>query len=133
MSRLVLLLLTCSGAVFLGYLFLRPATLQQGVPQRAQSVTVGTRQFQVSSASIDVPGLTRRSAPAARKRQLHLKGLLPAQANNPPHGGTSRGPVAIPLLHLPAHLPDRVIRVPILMYHHVSSAPPATELNRGLT
>jgi peptidoglycan/xylan/chitin deacetylase (PgdA/CDA1 family) len=37
------------------------------------------------------------------------------------------------LLKLPAVLPNRVLNVPILMYHHVSSQPPATELNYGLT
>ncbi len=37
------------------------------------------------------------------------------------------------LLHLPSVLPAVTIHVPILMYHHVSSAPPATELNYGLT
>lgn len=37
------------------------------------------------------------------------------------------------LLKLPAVLPNRTLNVPILMYHHVSSLPPATELNYGLT
>jgi peptidoglycan/xylan/chitin deacetylase (PgdA/CDA1 family) len=40
---------------------------------------------------------------------------------------------AVQYLKLPAVLPDRVLNVPILMYHHVSSLPPATELNYGLT
>ncbi|MGH2343829.1 MAG: polysaccharide deacetylase family protein, partial [Chloroflexota bacterium] len=40
---------------------------------------------------------------------------------------------AMALLRLPAVLPAVTIRVPILMYHHVSSAPPATQLNYGLT
>ncbi len=36
-------------------------------------------------------------------------------------------------LKLPVVLPNRVLGIPILMYHHVSSAPAATALNYGLT
>jgi peptidoglycan/xylan/chitin deacetylase (PgdA/CDA1 family) len=70
--------------------------------------------------------------------------LLPSLVGNPkrPPGQVLKAaPPAMALLHLPAmallHLPSMLpavtIHVPILMYHHVSSAPPATELNYGLT
>jgi len=42
-------------------------------------------------------------------------------------------PSAAAPLKLPAVLPNRVVRVPILMYHFIDSAPPLTELNYGLT
>jgi peptidoglycan/xylan/chitin deacetylase (PgdA/CDA1 family) len=51
----------------------------------------------------------------------------------PPGRLPKAAPPAMALLHLPSVLPAVTIHVPILMYHHVSSAPPATELNYGLT
>jgi peptidoglycan/xylan/chitin deacetylase (PgdA/CDA1 family) len=45
------------------------------------------------------------------------------------HGAAARQP----LLRLPTVLPNLTVRVPILMYHHISSLPPATALNYGLT
>ncbi len=47
--------------------------------------------------------------------------------------GAAAGVPAKHLLRLPAVLPNRVLSIPILMYHHVSSLPPATALNYGLT
>ena len=64
-------------------------------------------------------------------RTLVFKAGLPA---NPIRGAAK--PVVLkkqPLLHLPRVLPVRTVTVPILMYHHVSSLPAATELNAGLT
>jgi peptidoglycan/xylan/chitin deacetylase (PgdA/CDA1 family) len=59
--------------------------------------------------------------------------MRPALLGNPPRRASRRRPPAPALLKLPAHLPGRVLDVPILMYHHISSAPPATALNYGLT
>ena len=49
------------------------------------------------------------------------------------HAGAIMGAKIGQPLVLPAILPNRVLGVPILMYHHVSSAPAATALNYGLT
>jgi len=53
--------------------------------------------------------------------------------NTPPRGLRIARPAAPPFLHLPSVLPDRTVSVPILMYHHVSSLAPTTDLNYGLT
>lgn len=60
--------------------------------------------------------------------------FLPA---SPSHAGAAQqahsAATRQPLLQLPKVLPNLTLRVPILMYHHISSLPPATALNYGLT
>jgi peptidoglycan/xylan/chitin deacetylase (PgdA/CDA1 family) len=60
--------------------------------------------------------------------------LLPAgPARVLAHRQVSSDAARQPLLRLPKVLPNVTVRVLILMYHHISSLPPATALNYGLT
>lgn len=131
MVRLMGLLLTSICIAGLCYLFLRPDALQQGNRSTA-TVVLNRHRIQVAAASGDVPGARRLLARRAM-RLPRPAGARPALAGNPPRGRAVHRLAAPALLRLPASLPDRVIHVPILMYHHVSSAPPATALNYGLT
>jgi len=74
-----------------------------------------------------IPHVASPSAP------LVLRASLPDNPQRPPGQARHAAGRTPALLRLPAVLPAVTVRVPILMYHHVSSAPPATELNYGLT
>ena len=84
----------------------------------------------VSRAGARTAAVTHRSAAGS---PVVLRPSLTGNPQRPPGRALVAAPPALALLRLPSVLPAVTIRVPILMYHHVSSAPPATELNYGLT
>ena len=138
--RVGLLIVVAFAAGLVGYLFVHPSRLEQAY-QTARDQAQSTPSARVALGAIALEALQQRAAARvprhvgdasrARTRTAQAKrGVRAELADNP----VRRVPKAKEsLLHLPKVLPARTLTVPILMYHHVSSAPPATELNYGLT
>lgn len=69
----------------------------------------------------------------ARPGKQVLAHMVASHSDGPPRHSSHKTARKQPFLNLPAVLPNRVLNVPILMYHHVSSIAAATALNYGLT
>jgi peptidoglycan/xylan/chitin deacetylase (PgdA/CDA1 family) len=74
----------------------------------------------------------RQNAPAVASRPAATR-LKAAHGDGPPRHVAAKPSRRLSMLRLPAKLPDRRLDIPILMYHHVSSVAPLTDLNYGLT
>ncbi len=83
-----------------------------------------------------VPGHTGDTRVAGSEPQALAANSRPSLRDNLPRPMSRLHPAgshALGLLRLPKNLPAIEVHVPILMYHHVSSVPAATDLNYGLT
>ncbi len=145
MGRLLLL-----SAVFFatvaGYFFVSATTLPTDRPllaaTSAEIVMASPAQNGTGAAYQPlhvVASTARDEREAVRQRSTSHAGksaaarLAAAHDDGPPRHAAHHGLRKLPLLHLPATLPNRTVNVPILMYHHVSSVAPLTDLNFGLT
>lgn len=139
--RVLLLTAVAIAAGLAAYLFMGTANLEQAYPSPRAHLppATGARKPLDTVALTDGGQRTAAQPPRHAARQapgVHIPAREPKRtvraglADNPARGHRNSG---LALLRLPKVLPDRAITVPILMYHHVSSAPPATQLNYGLT
>jgi len=107
---------------------------------------VALQQHPLQHDAVSVSPPTTRATPVPRSHLSHYRlpvakstprrtppFVAPAQAGNPPRDLRRRLAHSLPILYLPRVLPARTLSIPIMMYHHVSSLAPATELNAGLT
>jgi peptidoglycan/xylan/chitin deacetylase (PgdA/CDA1 family) len=129
-----------------GYLFANATTLPTDRPGSAvMAAEVATFvpvqnstavPAQSIHATVDGPGAVAerlRQSPVASAGRPAAQRLNAAHGDGPPRHAARHAIRALPILRLPASLPDRTIDIPILMYHHVSSVAPLTDLNYGLT
>ena len=149
MSRWLRLLPTVGLLAVAAYLFLGVVPSHDGgmIPAASAPPRISappSRDAAAPAAPVGHPGAASRlptsrvanqgaAAGIFRTLQFSPQAALPGNPQRPP-GPSGQAPArAMSLLHLPNVLPAVTLRVPILMYHFVSSLPAATALNYGLT